>query len=138
MFATSGEQALQLVAQQRPDLILSDVMPVSEEINRLTNCTEDISNEKKAIGLPYLTDAFLATESTKAVFPIPGRAAMMIRSDFCQPAVTRSSSVNPLGTPVTPSFWLAAISISFMAFDTVAMERPSSFARVLIVILLIV
>lgn len=26
MFATSGEQALQLVAQQRPDLILSDVM----------------------------------------------------------------------------------------------------------------
>ena len=38
-----------------------------------------------------------------AVLPMPGLDAIMTRSDFCQPLSTRSSLVNPLGTPVSPS-----------------------------------
>ena len=39
--------------------------------------------------------------STKLVFPIDGRAAMMTRSDFWKPDVSSSRSTKPLGTPVT-------------------------------------
>ncbi|MBS9768148.1 MAG: hypothetical protein KGV44_11520 [Flavobacteriaceae bacterium] len=46
---------------------------------------------------------YRAIESTKAVFPIAGRAAKIIKSLFCQPAVILSNSVNPDGTPLNPS-----------------------------------
>ena len=39
-----------------------------------------------------LTAIFLAIESTKAVLPIAGRAAIMMRSEFCQPDVSLSRS----------------------------------------------
>ena len=42
--------------------------------------------------------------NTMAVLPIPGRAAMMIKSDRCHPLVTRSTPVKPDGTPDKPSF----------------------------------
>ena len=78
----------------------------------------DISRLKKATGFLNITDALRAKLKTKAVLPIPGRAATIIKSLFCHPAVTRSNSVNPLGTPVTPDSRLEAISIPFTAFET--------------------
>ena len=38
--------------------------------------------------------------STRLVFPIDGRAAMMIRSPPCRPRVISSRSSKPVGTPV--------------------------------------
>ena len=46
---------------------------------------------------------FLAIDSTKAVLPIPGRAARIIKSEGCQPEVTRSKAAKPDGTPESPS-----------------------------------
>ena len=37
----------------------------------------------------------------RAVLPIEGRAARMIKSPFCKPRVKSSNSVKPVGTPVT-------------------------------------
>ena len=46
---------------------------------------------------------FFAIEITKAVFPIPGRAAIMIKSEGCQPEVKASNLVNPVARPLIPS-----------------------------------
>ena len=70
-----------------PCLIFSPSISETLTIKRLTNCTLDISNEKIATGKLYSTAIFFAIESTKAVFPIAGRAAIMIKSDFCHPEV---------------------------------------------------
>ena len=61
-------------------------------------CSELISMEKIAIFLPAAA-AFIAIVVARAVLPTLGRAAMMIRSDFCQPPVTRSMLAMPVGTP---------------------------------------
>ncbi len=74
---------------------LSDDIPVSDEIIRCTNCTEDISRENTATGRPNVIAAFLARDNTKAVLPIPGRAATMTKSLRCHPEVILSRSVNP-------------------------------------------
>ena len=58
---------------------------------------------------------FRAIESTKAVLPIEGRAATMIRSDNCQPSVTRSSAVKPDGTPLYVLEFFDASSICISA-----------------------
>ena len=52
-----------------------------------------------------------AIESTKAVLPIEGRAAMMIRSESCQPSVTRSIAIKPDGTPLSDESFFDASSI---------------------------
>ena len=53
---------------------------------------------------------FFAIESTKAVLPIAGLAARITRSDFCQPAVTLSSTPNPDGIPdMLLSFFSASV-----------------------------
>ena len=65
---------------------------------------EGISREKIATGFLNITAALRAAVNTKAVLPIPGRAAMITRSEFCQPPVARSNSTNPVATPVIPSF----------------------------------
>ena len=44
----------------------------------------------------------------KAVLPILGRAATMMRSDFCRPAVSLSSRAYPVVTPVMRS-WVPAM-----------------------------
>ena len=92
----------------RPFLILSPSISQTFIIRRLTNCTLDISNENIATGRLKFTAIFFAMDNTKAVLPIAGRAAIIIRSDFCQPDVILSSSVMPLGTPdILPSFFAA-------------------------------
>ena len=75
----------------------------SIEMRREANCRLDISNEKMAIDFLKSVAAFLANDSTKEVFPIPGLAARMIKSLGCQPDVIRSRAVKPVGTPVRPS-----------------------------------
>ena len=50
----------------------------------------------------------------RAVFPIPGRAATIIKSLGCQPEVNLSSLVNPEGIPLNPSL-LEISSIFFFA-----------------------
>ena len=54
---------------------------------------------------------FLAILRANAVLPIPGRAATMIKSDFCHPDVTLSNFVNPDGTPLKPSSFCLKTSI---------------------------
>ena len=46
---------------------------------------------------------FLAIDNTKAVLPIPGRAAIIIKSEGCQPDVTLSNFSKPVATPLSPS-----------------------------------
>ena len=55
-----------------------------------------------ATPLPKSMAALRAMDNTKAVFPIPGRAANTIMSLGCQPLVTLSRSEKPVGTPVSP------------------------------------
>ena len=81
---------------------LSELISVSAEIKRCTNCTADISSENTATGTLYSTVMFRAIVKTNAVFPIPGRAARTIMSDFWKPPVMRSRSTNPVETPLTP------------------------------------
>ena len=64
-----------------------------EHSMRLSSASFDISSEKTATTLPSRTAAFSAMLMAKAVLPIEGRAAMMIRSDFCRPLVISSRSV---------------------------------------------
>ena len=77
----------------------------SEQRSRSTSCSLDISSEKKATprrGSASVA-AYAAMLSASAVLPIEGRAAITTRSAGCRPAVMRSRSVKPVGTPVTIS-----------------------------------
>src|SRR5208282_1885110 len=58
-----------------------------EHSMRWTNCSLDISREKIATGTLCPRQAFSAMDTAKALFPIDGRPAMMIKSDFCKPEV---------------------------------------------------
>ena len=51
--------------------------------------------------------------NASAVLPIDGRAARSIKSDFCKPFVTLSSSISPVGTPRRLSgFVIASYNLS--------------------------
>ena len=80
----------------------------------MISCTEDISNEKKATGVFFKTAIFLAIDNVRAVLPIPGLAAMTIRSLGCQPEVSKSSLSKPVATPLNPSLFEIS-SIRFFA-----------------------
>ena len=86
-------------------------------MSRVINCTEDISREKKATGVCLVTAIFLAIDRVSAVLPIPGRAAIIIKSLGCHPEVRRSSFSKPEATPLKPSL-LAISSIFFLASIT--------------------
>ena len=88
-----------------PVLSFSEFKPVSDEINLVINCILDISNEKNATGILFSTDIFLAIDNVKAVLPIPGLAAIIIRSLGCHPDVNLSISKNPEAIPLKPSFF---------------------------------
>ena len=47
----------------------------------------------------------------KAVFPIAGRAPIVIRSPFCHPEVILSNLVNPVFNPLIPSAFTAVFCI---------------------------
>ena len=82
--------------------IINHINPKGNHIGGLTGFLKSIA-------------AFLATDNTNEVLPIPGRAATTTRSDFCHPPVSLSRPVNPLGTPLRPSCWFRAASICLMA-----------------------
>ena len=104
----------------------SEVSPVSLEIKRVINCTEDISNEKSATGSFPETAIFLAIDNTNAVFPIPGRAAIIIKSEGCHPEVKSSNFLNPDGIPDKPSLFEIS-SIFFFAFSCWSLFCSSFF-----------
>jgi len=62
------------------------------EIKRFASCTRDISRLNITVVMLFLIATFSAIFNTNAVFPIEGRAAIKIRSDFCNPAVRASRS----------------------------------------------
>ncbi len=72
-----------------------------EEIRRNASCEADISIENTATDFLAWIAACSAMLSAKAVLPIDGRAATMIRSDGCRPEVRLSRSTKPVGTPVS-------------------------------------
>ena len=93
-------------------LNLEPGISASIEINLVTNWILAISKENMATGLSKSKAAFLAIAKVKAVLPIPGLAATIIKSEGCHPEVSLSNSENPVGIPVSPcSFWESSSSI---------------------------
>ena len=66
----------------------------------------------------------------KLVFPIAGRAATMMRSDFCSPEVSSSNSTNPVGMPVMSSFFSESSSIVLNVVLTIELtgSKPTRIA----------
>ncbi len=64
---------------------------------------------------------FATILKAKAVFPTEGRAASIIRSPFCNPFVTESNILKPVGKPRNIPLFLQSISIlsisSLVALD---------------------
>jgi len=54
---------------------------------RMANCWRDISSEKITAGISDNVAALRTISRAKAVLPMLGRPAMMIRSDRCSPEV---------------------------------------------------
>ena len=82
----------------------------SEHSMRSASCVDDISSENTRHGQPVSTvAAFCASDSANEVLPIAGRAARMMSSVGCRPAVCASRSAKPVGTPVMPSRRLEAL-----------------------------
>ena len=91
----------------------------SMEKRRFVSCSLDISSEKIAAHRFSLRTTCCAIFRTSAVLPIEGLAAIRIRSEFWNPAVRLSRSVNPVDSPVTlPLIWLA-YSIFSIALRTI-------------------
>ena len=57
---------------------------------------------KKATGISFITAIFLAIDNVNAVFPIPGLAAIIIKSLGCQPEVNLSNFSKPVLIPLNP------------------------------------
>jgi len=76
------------VSSNSPFLILSLDICVWADNILITNCGAVISKEKNAMGKPNSTAIFRAIDRAKAVFPIPGLAAIIIKSDGCNPPVS--------------------------------------------------
>src|SRR5690554_6798854 len=74
-----------------PVLSFSEPNPVSDDISLVIICTADISKEKTATPYPPSIAIFRAIDKTKAVLPIQGRAAIIIKSEGCQPDVSVSN-----------------------------------------------
>ena len=88
------------------------------ERNLFTICSLLISRLNIAI-VPAPCNAICSIRfSTKEVFPIAGRAAINIKSDFCSPAVLKSKSRNPVSIPVICPSCFDAFEISSKALKT--------------------
>ncbi len=84
-----------------PRFIFDESMRASPASMRSINSYFDISSEKISTGMLCCSAACMATLTAHDVLPPPGRAATMIRFSRCRPAVSSSSFVKPVGTPVT-------------------------------------
>ena len=90
----------------------------------MPSCCLDISREKTATAFPVLFAALYPILRARAVFPILGLPAIMIRSEGCRPAVNRSKALKSVGTPVTnPSE--AEVLSSFLKLSLITCPRLS-------------
>ena len=94
-------------ASKLPERSFSLSTLASAESSLVTNCSLDISRLKTKVapGASERVATYLAMFSAKAVLPIAGRAATMIRSEGCNPLVLWSRSAKPVGRPVTSLSW---------------------------------
>ena len=83
-------------------------------MRRFISCFALISRLNIATGIPRSIAIFLAIDKTNAVLPMAGRAAMIMRSDFCHPAVILSIAGKPEDIPLIPSPIFLASCISDM------------------------
>ena len=81
-------------------------MRATDVSSRMNNCSRDISRLKKPTVRPSFMRACSAMFSTRLVFPIDGRAAMITRSPAWSPRVIWSRSVKPVPMPVMSFFVL--------------------------------
>ena len=72
---------------------------LSVDKRRMTSCSRDISSEKKATVFSYVFATFRQMLSAIAVLPMPGRAAIRIRSVLLRPLILRSRSCRPVDRP---------------------------------------
>ena len=79
------------------------------DINLLTTCSEDISILKSKTAWLVCRATFSAILNPRAVLPIEGLPAIIIKSDFWNPKVMSSIFENPVETP-TNEFPLSADS----------------------------
>ncbi len=86
----------------KPVLSLFESMRASEVSSLMESCSLDISKEKTATGLRSLRATFLAIFNAKAVFPMLGLAARIIKSDFCNPDVIWFNLGYPEDIPESP------------------------------------
>ena len=77
----------------------------SAQSSRCTSCSLDISRLSTSTRLWFRTPAYFAMFMAKAVLPMEGRPAMMMKSLDWKPEVISSSLANPVARPVTCSFW---------------------------------
>ena len=102
--SSSSLQARTTFGQSRwetwPLRSLSPEIRARQAMKRWASSTSDISSEKKATGLLLLTATFSAMLATRALLPIAGRAATMIRLPGWKPPVIASMSRKPAGVPV--------------------------------------
>ncbi len=86
-------------------------MRASDVSRRRNSCSFDISRLNTPTVMSVLVPTCWAMFSTRLVFPIDGRAAMMTRSAGWSPDVISSRSVKPVGTPVMSSFRACSFSM---------------------------
>ena len=104
---------------------LCDSTFASLHIIRCVTSLFDISSVKSATGTSCRTARFCAMFSASADFPIEGRAAMMIRLPGWKPEVSLSSSLKPVGQPVTS----APASYRCMIRSKLSFSRPSMWVK---------
>ena len=104
---------IQSLLSSRPVRSRWESTPASMDSSLWESCILPISSEKIATLYPLIA-ALRATHRANAVLPMDGRAARMIRSDFCMPLVILSRSIKPVGTPMISPFLSASSLISAM------------------------
>ena len=81
-----------------------------------------------ATRLPSLMAACCAMFSAIAVLPTLGLAAMMVRSDFCQPPVISSNCASPEPTPcAVPRLWRIQSNLLMASSSSVRIPAKSFF-----------
>ena len=77
---------------RNPERSFCDSTRASQHSTRSISDCFDISSENTSTGIPWSRAAFCAQFITNDVLPIDGRAAMMMRSPGCRPAVISSNA----------------------------------------------
>ena len=92
----------------------SELTPATEDKIRPTSCSLPISMGKRTPPSCRTTSLHLSNVQGESCFyPMAGRAATRMRSDFCKPLKMWSTSLKPVGTPViAPSCCCNALSLS--------------------------